>query len=286
MRWTKNLVKEMTEANPEMLYLPMPQEIKNIFPVPTPEICKEYFHINFTLEPTGKLAGIRNLSTTCKVSKKCRARIEKAFRLVDPAFVLDGASDDDVKKVRAKLEKYITENPENKNVSVCGFCFSDRQQSFMKTMVDPLTHNYHLLNNGIIHPDWLPYTNNLFFRIESFGDSDSVNHATNMLNIVRKNPSTFFGIWTKNPEYYHKALEGKAENKPSNCNFLLSSQYVNRAAKIPVKYHYFIDKVFTVYTPEYLEAKNLTANCGSRACMTCKNCYCKNNIQNIREIKK
>lgn len=285
MRYTKKLVKEMLAANPEMLYAPMPKEIRELFPVSTVDICSEYYGLHFTTKHNAKMSGFHSISTTCKKGK-CPARVQAAFRLVIPDFNIKTATKEDIKKARKLLEEYVKENPEAKNVSICGFCFSDRQQDIMTNMTDPLSRNYKILNGGIIHTDWLPIINSLYFRIESFGDFASVNAVINVMNLIKKNPLVFFGVWSKNPGYFHKYFGGNASLKPVNCNILLSGQYINKVPSIPSKYAYFIDKTFTVFTKVYANKNSVCINCGARACLGCLKCYTKNDVTEIREMLK
>lgn len=283
---TKNAVKEMLYNDYTILYNPMSDEIKDLFPVVTVDICTEYFGIHFTTKHRAKMEGFNSLSTTCKGVKDCQKRIEKAFQLVIPDFNLESATIEDIKQARKLLDTYIKENPESKEVSICGFCFSDRQQDYMTNMKPSLLRNKEILNNGIIHSDWLPIINSLYFRIESFGDFASVNAVSNVMNIIKKNPLVFFGVWSKNPQYFHKYFGGNADNKPVNCNILLSGQYINKIPVIPSKYAYFIDKTFTVFTKVYAKKNSVYINCGARACLTCLKCYTKNDITSICESLK
>lgn len=274
----------MLKKDYTILYKPMSDEIKKLFPVVTVDICSKYFGFHFTTNHNGKMTGFESISTTCKASGNCEHRIQAAFRLVmGKDFKLKNATKEDIKKARKLLNEYIKKNPTAQNVSVCGFCFSDRQQDYMVSMKTPLTRNHEILNNGIIHNDWLPILNDLYFRIESFGDFDSVNAVINVMNLIKKNSKTFFAVFTKNPNYFHTYFDGDVSKKPANCNILFSSQYINKVVRIPAKYKYFIDKRFTVYTKKYIVEKDVNINCGAKACLTCLNCYCKNSIDNIRE---
>jgi hypothetical protein len=45
----------------------------------------------------------------------------------------------------------------------------------------------------------------------------------------------------------------------------------------------FVDKVFTVYDPDFIEAENIDINCGARNCFDCGLCYEKNGVAVINE---
>lgn len=269
---SRDAVGKMLEVFPEMLYQPMPAVVRSMFPVVSVDIASTYFHIHFSKQD-GKMTGITSLSTTCKFNRECRRRIAAAFRLVYPSFSWDTADADTIKMCRALLKEYIKSHPLCQDVSICGFCFSDSLQDVRGSMVPALALNFRILNGGIIHFDWLPIVNALWARGESFGDFGSVNAVANFCNLARKNPGVRFGIWTKNPRFFHAYFGGDASRVPDNCNFVLSSCFINRVAAVPAEYAYFIHRVFTVYTPEFAAAHGVVINCGARACLTCLRCY-------------
>ena len=283
---TKTAVKAMIKEDYTILYNPMPEDIKALFPVVTCAIASEYFGLHFTMNHNGKMSGMESISTTCKVNALCEDRIEKALRISSPDFRLATATKYDIKKAKKALKDYIKKNPETEKVIICGLCFSDSQQDYMTSMTDPLARNFEILNNGIIDESWLPIINALYFRIESFGDFASVNAVKNVLNLIRKNPAVRFGVWSKNPYFFHKVFNGKKESKPENMNFILSSIFINKATAIPAAFEYFVDFVFTVYTEKYAKAHNIVINCGARSCLTCLKCYTVNGIKFINELLK
>ena len=78
---TKTDVKAMIKEDYTILYNPMPEDIKALFPVVTCAIASEYFGLHFTMNHNGKMSGMESISTTCKVNALCEDRIEKALRL-------------------------------------------------------------------------------------------------------------------------------------------------------------------------------------------------------------
>ena len=251
MRLTKKACYEAVKSDYTLFYKPMPETWKKLFPVVTVDIL-ENFGLHFTTKHNGKMSGMTSLSTTCKCNPICIKRIECAGRAAE----------------------MIKENPLRTDVSICGLCFSDRQQDYMGSMTEPLARNYKILNNGIIRDDWLPVLNVLYFRGESFGDFASVNAVINFANLARKNPDTIFGVWTKNisffkTAYYMGKKAGIGYPIPLNVIVIQSSRYINRKDEKSDR----ADAVFTVYTREYAELHNIPITCGARACLTCLRCY-------------
>lgn len=266
---TKEMIKDMLKNDYTMLYRPMPKEIKDKYPVWTMALSNELGGLHFTVNHSGKMTGMSSLSTTCKCGKICPNRIKRAVKGY-------GSKDG--------LKKAIKANPLSKDFMICGFCFSDSQQDRYKDMVPCLTRNFEILNNGIVHSDWLPILNLAFFRGESFGDFASKNAVINFVNLAKKNRNTMVTVWTKNPAFFYQAF--KEVKKPENMIIILSSVYINRTADIPERFRWFIDKVFTVYTKQCAKAESVNINCGARSCLTCLNCYRKDGPDTISELLK
>jgi hypothetical protein len=65
-----------------------------------------------------------------------------------------------------------------------------------------------------------------------------------------------------------------------NLNIVLSSLFLNKQRKNPFP---FVDKIFTVYTPDHIETESIDINCGARNCFDCGLCYEKNGVEVINE---
>ena len=263
-RLTRSDVYRMMKEDYTKFYYPMSDDVKKLFPVITADVL-EKMGLHLTTKHTGKMNGMQSISTSCKCNGHCVKRIAKAFGDL-------GIDVTDMKSARQAMKKYIENNPMSTDICICALCFSDSQQDFQETMQIPLFRNYDILNNGIIHSDWLPIVNALYFRGESFGDYASANACINVMNIARKNPAVNITTWTKNLVYFDKAV--KAGNpKPDNFKIVFSSPFINKVARIPEKYAYLVNAVFTVFTETYATANNIMINCGARACLSCLRCY-------------
>lgn len=163
--------------------------------------------------------------------------------------------------------------------SICELCYAAKQMKFYPSMEKPMIENQRILTSEILPAEKLPTINNLYFRFESFGDLNNSTQVKNYFNICYKNPRVKFALWTKNPDYIAAAILDGYE-KPDNLNIVLSSLFVNKERK--TRYP-FIDKVFTVYDPDYIEKNNVQINCGAKNCFTCGLCYEKNGISVINE---
>lgn len=262
MRFTKKQIEiiNTVKANYRLLYDPMLPEWKEAVQVVTIDFL-EACGLHFTTNHTGKMSGMISLSTTCKCGTLCPARIATAY--TEHGLICGD---------KKALKKLLKADPYRTDVSICGFCFSDNQQNMFGNMINPLSKNFEILNNGIIHKDWVPVVNALYFRGESFGDFASVAAVVNFFNIARKNPAVNFTAWTKNPGYFLQAVNA-GNKKPKNFKLVLSSQFINRPAVITPAIENIINAVFTVYTPEYAERYAIEINCGARSCLACLRCY-------------
>lgn len=163
--------------------------------------------------------------------------------------------------------------------SICQKCFASKQMKVFPSMEKPMVKNQDILTTSIIDTDLLPNMNCLYFRFEAFGDLNNDIQVINYFNMCYKNPKTKFALWTKNPDFIKQAIE-KGYSKPENLNIVLSSLFMNLERKH--KYD-FVDKVFTVYDPQFIEENNVEINCGARNCFDCGLCYEKNGVTSIKE---
>lgn len=162
-----------------------------------------------------------------------------------------------------------------KNVlSICHYCYSEALTKCRKQLEARLKGNTELLTKSVIPFEELPTITDDIFRFESFGDLMNSTQVKNYFNICRKNPFTTFALWTKNPAFIDMAIKAGSA-KPENIIIIYSSPIIGAPAvnaKVLQRFP-FIDKCFTVFTPE--QAENVIINCGSRSCFTCRKCYSK-----------
>ena len=163
--------------------------------------------------------------------------------------------------------------------SICEQCFAAKQMKVFPRMEKPMVENQRILTGSVLPADMLPILNNLYFRFEAFGDLNNATQVINYFNLCYKNPRVKFALWTKNPDYIAEAITAGYE-KPENLNIVLSSLFINQERKNPFP---FVDKVFTVYDPDYIEKNNVDINCGARSCLDCGLCYEKNGVEVINE---
>jgi hypothetical protein len=109
------------------------------------------------------------------------------------------------------------------------------------------------------------------------GDLHNEQHLLNFFAIAKANPHTHFTLWTKRVDIVAMAMSKHA--KPRNLHLIRSSFRLNVADPRPPGF----DKVFTVYTPEYIKAHGVKINCGAKSCMSCRLCYTNNATRNISE---
>lgn len=164
--------------------------------------------------------------------------------------------------------------------SVCSKCFSLRHTAFKHELADKLERNHYVLTNRVIPVEEWPIVPNYIARFESFGELNNVTQLHNYFNCCKANPNTTFTLWTKNI-YILSGAQAQGLEKPDNLIIVQSSLLLNKQVK---PQHEWADKVFTVYTSDYISENNVPINCGDKQCIVCKMCYTKkNNVEYINE---
>lgn len=157
--------------------------------------------------------------------------------------------------------------------SVCAKCYADHLCRYRKPLRDCLARNFSLLNDHLFDErEALRIVfDTRYARIESFGDVASVTQARNYIRIIRANPDTDFGIWSKNAGIWQQAFE--LEGKPDNSTFVLSSIHLNRIDEVKPEWQNFVDHVFTVWTPDQYTFEGTPHECAGVFCRKCLKCY-------------
>lgn len=199
--------------------------------------------VHYTLNHSGKMEGMASLSTSCTCNKFCQQRSA------------------------------------NQNL-VCSHCYAQRQMKMYLNLEQCLIKNTEVLTSRILEDKEIPIINRMYFRFEAFGDLINVTQISNYFNICKKNKNVKFAIWTKNPWIIQEAING-ALKKPSNLQIILSSPKINEVCD--GSEYDFVDKVFTVFTKEYIEKKHIHINCGMKKCIVCRKCYKKSREKFINE---
>lgn len=201
-----------------------------------------------TEKHTGKMSGMQSLSTSCTINPHCIERMK------------DGNS-------------------------ICAHCYASRMMKRYGSLERKLITNTKILATHVLTAEEIAALeiNSYLFRFESFGDIVNTNHAHNYINIAKATPSTRFGLWSKNIDILEDAFD--KYGKPSNVRFIYSMSVINptedqiaAALKLP-----YVDKVFCVFTEDYIEAHNIDINCGERKCIECRTCYMDDTVKVIRE---
>lgn len=157
--------------------------------------------------------------------------------------------------------------------SICEKCFAASVLERYKNCAINYSYNLSILRQPIPENELPRLTCNIF-RLESFGDCESVQQAVNYCRICTANPDTTFSVWTKNFGFYRVAFE--KVGKPENLIFGLSSLFVDKRDDIPTEIEKYVDFQFTVYTAEHAYKNGIRINCGGKKCITCRNCYGRN----------
>lgn len=214
---------------------------------------RERTGISFSTEMSGKMSGMVSLSTSPH-GERCKANAER--------------------------------------YEVCKHCYAKTCDAMYPALHKNLMQNLEILTTTeIAVDDWVRINYNAWrcIRLESFGDVNNTTQIVNYFNLAKANPKITFTVWTKNIDLYYQAIE-QGNSKPNNLIIIASSPMLNVAIRIPAKYAGIVNKVFTVYTYDYIRENKITPcfiNCGARSCVGCKRCYrFKDGVEYVNEILK
>lgn len=186
------------------------------------------------------------------------------------------------------------------NGGICAKCYADKSLSLYNATLTPtLIYNTLLLKYIDIDNAQIPYTNDKYFRYESFSDLQSSKHLKNLLQVCKKNKNTVFTLWTKAGYTLVKMLDSENIKKlPSNLNIVFSEFYINKKTDIDylknlqaclypsqaIKKNYSNSlKCFIVYDDEKARKESNLYQCKNK-CIDCLKCYKKSkNIIYIAE---
>lgn len=186
--------------------------------------------LHYTINHTGKMAGLQSLSSSIILNPNCVRRMQKQD-------------------------------------SICSKCFAAAMMNRYKDLDRCLQENTPILTGSILPDSVLPVVPVRYFRFEAYADLNNWIQFVNYRNIAAKNPDTLFALWTKNPHIIQQAIE-RGYTIPDNMQIVLSSPLINRPIKA-TKYA-FIDKIFTVYDKQAAKAVNINCGARScLACGRC-----------------
>ena len=189
------------------------------------------------------------------------------------------------------------QNNRKKLGSVCSHCYAENLANMYSALAARLARNTEVLTSGVIPWDLLPTIETkvgeeTIFRFEAFGDIINETQLYNYYMITRKNPFVRFSLYTKRYSLVTKFFEREDIDVPPNLTIVFSSLMLNTPIDInKLKGHGMFRKgqikSFTVYSKDYImKHPELKINCGARCCNTCRLCYLKNEVEEIREILK
>jgi hypothetical protein len=237
----------------------------------------------------GKMEGMRAISTSPLLNRFCQKQAYKKCKIDSHGNV----SEEDEERMR-----------------ICRMCYSVQLLTPGESGSAPhelgskpgLARNTRLLSQNIIEkiPRVLPSKKHghNWFRFNAEGELVNETHLINLANIAIANPTVTFTLWTKRPDIVQNVFYGVPASsktmktdrypvpkqrammqKPKNLKLIRSSPLMNVEATLPKGF----DKVFTVYTPEYLaEHPEVNVNC-QKHCVGCGLCYTDNKVIYIHE---
>lgn len=213
-----------------------------------PQFERKY-GVGFTRKHSGKMTDVVSISTSCRCNPNCEAR----------------------KGLKG---------------SICEKCYADAMHDQYSDLAAKLERNTKVLTTVIFPVEDIPYITSKsgYFRFEAFGDLVNEIQVVNYFNIAAANDHLKCALWTKNPWIIKSAIAKYNLVKPANLTIIGSSYFVNE----PMDFsgYDFIDKTFTVYSPDYIQEHGIEINCGARSCATCGLCYENKGGREVSEMLK
>lgn len=161
--------------------------------------------------------------------------------------------------------------------SICEKCYASRMKKCYKDLNNVLNKNTEIISKQDLQWEQLNYA---YFRLQAFGDLENQKTVENYFNLCNSNKHVKFTLWTKRPELVNKVI--KKIGKPKNLILIRSSVKINKPNKLPLNF----DKVFTVYSKDYIKQNKIKINCGAKKCLSCRLCYDKNKTVFVNEVLK
>lgn len=151
--------------------------------------------------------------------------------------------------------------------SPCFNCYSIKAMKRYPSAANRFQKNTDAMTNVLLPEAAIPRINASVVRFNAHGELSNALHARNLFRIAKRNPRTQFSLWTHDPKYVQEAI--RHEGKPENLILIYSSQKLNKADRKPKNF----DKVFTVYTKDFVKENQTEINCGKMKCWDCMKCY-------------
>ena len=204
-------------------------------------MAKEAVHISVM---TGKLQGLRAISTNTKTNKYCKTQHEQA----------------------------VAKDSNN----ICKVCYSHKMlDGFRKNMAPALQRNSDLLSSRPLKRREIPRINDSIFRFDAHGELINQQHFDNLMAIVIDNPWCVFTLWTKRPHYASNYID--KHGKPKNLILVFSNPLMGSIMSKRPKH---FDKTFNnVMEDQHLDKQN----CTGQKCQDCRLCYSFNDVHTIVE---
>lgn len=177
---------------------------------------------------------------------------------------------------------------------ICSRCYADTDGKCHRGLANRNAINQAILNVQIPQEVWdeafqIPPLRE-FFRVQSFGETDTVTEACNFIRICRAIGRMWndipCGTWSKNSAVWGASFD--LLGKPENMTYVQSSPRINVRTPIAPCIKKWCDHRFTVFDEEFLRKHpEIKINCGGESCRNCvkqrQRCYFRGGEFDINE---
>lgn len=160
--------------------------------------------------------------------------------------------------------------------TVCSHCYSQKMlRTFRKGAEPTFARNasfMSVLRSEEELPSFMPGS---YVRFLAHGELESATQAQNMLRLCKKNPSSFFALWTKRPYLVEEAVNAEG-GIPENLVLIQSVSMLNPKV---VEKHPMFHATFAVFDKAHVQEDTESSwACNGKKCSTCMHCYTKNRV--------
>ena len=149
---------------------------------------------------TGKLDGLRAISTNTSTNAYCAAQKERKAA-----------------------------------GNICSVCYSHAMlSSYRKTMAPALQRNSDALAAAPLEPQDLPFIGDAFLRINAHGELINDIHFENICRVAERNPHCAVALWTKRPDIVGRVLRSRV--KPANLILIYSNPKIGHIMARPPRH--------------------------------------------------
>jgi hypothetical protein len=153
---------------------------------------------------------------------------------------------------------------------ICSDCYAGDIENTFKHARAKYIANFHIVTKRLLSDVECDISNikSKVIRLHAIGELVNNIHLMNYIQYCIVNPKKVFALWTKKADLIESYFDKLP--KPKNLILIFSNPSKDKPVFILPKY---FDKIFNVYTKDYVKEHNVKINCAAKSCFKCRSCY-------------